>query len=491
MTVATDAEPPTFDWPQSTASATQLGAIQVLETLYALDEDYAAVPQLAADEPDVSSDRLTYTIPLRDDVSFHDGTSMEADDVVASLQRWGEVSSNGGPFFEHVDTVEATGTHEVTLKLSAPYDVERALAVPIAAAAIMPEETVAKYGKDIIDNVADIIGTGPYRFTEWRKGRAYELARFGDYEPANNGASGGLAAAQPGTYESVVVNIVQEASTRFQSTAAGQYDVGLSIPGDLYGQFAGQQRIEAQTIRPYYSQYLLLDTSEPPFDDPKVRRALALALDQSKLAEATYGSKDLFTLNGAIYPSGMGVLSSEEGVSTYDSPDIAQAKALLEDSDYDGQTLTFMTSQALSQIYNFSVSAAQQLEAAGFSVELDVTEWATMNGRYTQPESWDMFSTAFGIGYSVPSSHLLLNGSFPFEGWYADDDTMSALVDEWHTARSDSERGKIMDRIQTQFYTDQPAVKLGDYSMLNALSTGVSLDEVTFYLPTWWSAQPR
>lgn len=491
LKVATDAEPATFDWHQSTAGATQSATIQVLETLYSLDQDYEAVPQLAAAEPEVSSDGLTYVIPLREDVTFHDESTMDAADVVASLERWGEVSSNGQPMFEHVDSISASDTYEVTLVLTEPYDVVRSLSVPIAAAAIMPEEVVEEYGKDVIEDVADIVGTGPYKFTDWRKGQSYEMERFADYKEADNGAEGGLAAAELGTYEKVEVSIVQEPATRFQSTASGQYDVGLSLPGDVYDQFESQQAIDSHVIKPHYSQYMLLDTSEPPFDDPTVRKAAALAMDQASLAEATYGSKDLFTLNGAIYPEGMGVLSSTAGITGYDEQNVEEAKRLLAESDYDGEAITLMTSQGLAHVYNFSIAAEQQLEEAGFSVELDVTEWATMNGRYTKPETWDMFSTAFGIGYTVPSSHLLLNGYFPFEGWYAKDDSMTDLLAEWHVAGSDDERVKIMDEIQTQFYQDSPAIKLADYALLNAVSKDVSMDDVTFYWPTWWSVTPR
>ncbi|WP_375003607.1 ABC transporter substrate-binding protein [Aeromicrobium sp. CTD01-1L150] len=489
LRVATDAEPGTFDWHQSTSGATQSATIQVLETLYSLDENYAPVPMLAESEPQVTNGGLTYVIPVRDDVTFHDGTSLDAQDVAASLERWGEVSSNGRSMFAQVDEVTATDDHEVTIVLSEPYDVVRALAVPIAAAAIMPRDIVEQYGSDVIEDVTDLVGSGPYRMVEWAKGRHYTMERFDDYTPADNGADGGLAAARPATYERVEVALVQDASTRYQSTSSGQYDVALNLPGDIYDEVEASG-LTTRVVSPYYSQYLLLDTSEPPFDDPEVRRAVALALDEPSLAMAAYGHEDLFELNGAIYPVDMGVLSTEAGIDKYGEQNTDEASALLEASDYDGEPVVWMTSQALAPIYNFSIAAGEQLEAVGFNVEIDVTEWAAMNDRYTQPETWDMFSTAFGVGYAMPSFHLLLNGQFPYEDWYAYDDEMADLLTAWHTAESESEQSAVMAQIQTQFYGDRPAIKLADYAAVNGISPDVSLEDQGFYLPLWWNAEP-
>lgn len=490
LKVATDAEPATFDWAQSTAGATQVAGIQVFETLYAVDAEYGPVPMLASDVPEVSSDGLTYTIPLRDGVKFHNGDTMTADDVVASLERWGQVSSIGQAMFAHVADISSTTPQSVTIKLKEPYDVVRTLAVPVAAAVIMPAKIVEQYGKDTIEDVKDLVGTGPYKLTSWQKGQEYVLERFEDYTGVT-GDPGGLAGAKEATFDKVEVSFVPDANTRFESTSTGQYDMALNVPGDLYGQIKSSDSLEAQIIQPYYSQFLLLNTAEPPFDDVRVRHAVALAIDEKAMGENTYGEADLYELSPGIYPQGVGVLSSDVGADTYDQPDVQQAKSLLKAAGYDGEKITFMTSKDIAQVYNASVAVQSQLKDAGFNVELDVVDWATMNGRYTEPKTWGMFSTAFGIGYILPSAHLLLSGHFPFDGWYAASGKMPSLLQDWQSTKTDEEKATVMAEIQEQFYRDQPAVKLGDYAALNAVANNLDVSGMTFYWPTWWNASRK
>lgn len=489
LRVAADVEPGVLDWQQGTAGSTQLAGIQVFETLYAVDGKYSPVPMLASAAPKVSDDGLTYTIPLRDDVKFQNGSTMKADDVVASLDRWGKVSGIGQAMYASVEDVSAPADDEVKVELKQRYDVTRTLAVPIAAAVVMPKSIVDEYGSKVIGDVKDLVGTGPYRFTEWSKGKKYVLEKFADYS-AVTGDAGGLAGKKEATYETIEVSFVTDPNTRLTSTSSGQYDMAMAVPADLYKKVESQG-LEAQVTQPFYSQYLLLNTSKAPFDDVDVRRAAALALDPKTVAESAYGDPSLYEMSGSLYPDGMGVLSSKAGTGAYGKRNLAAAKALLKKSGYDGQTLTFMTVQTEPNFYNATVSAAQQLEQAGFTVKIDVTDGAAMRTRYEKPKTWDLFSTAFGIGYILPSSHLLLSGYFPFDGWYAKNGPAAKSLREWQTATTDAQRRKIMADIQTQFYRDQPAVKLADYAGLNGVSSKVDVGAMSFYWPTWWNAKAR
>lgn len=488
LRVATDLEPPTIDWQQSQSSATQMLGVQVLETLYSLDQSYMPVPQLASAMPTAASDGLTYTIPLRRGVEFHDGSTMTPTDVVASLERWGRVSKNGQSMYQHVKQTRAISDSEVQLELSSPYDVVRALAVPISAAAIMPAKVLENVGVNLIGNVAQMIGTGPYKLTEWSRGLRYVLERFADYHAANNGATSGIASARPATYQRVEVNVVVEPTTRLYSTLAGQYDVGLKIAGELYDSFKGASNVSRRTVLPFYSQFLMLNTSKAPFDNLKVRQAAALALDRKAISEATYGSPDLFTPGGGIYPTGTGVLST--GRTGY-SQNIDQAKKLLQESGYDGSPVSFMTNRDIVELYNGSIATAQQLKAVGFNVSIDVMDPATMTSRVGQPKSWDLFSASYGAGYVLPSAHLILNGYYPFKGWYGNSGPIKTQLDRWNTATSDQERGEVMRDIENQFFEDTPAIKIADYAAVEAVSNSVELGDQGFYWPTWWSVTPR
>ncbi|OWT56883.1 hypothetical protein CEY11_18580 [Candidimonas nitroreducens] len=490
LTVATDAEPSTFDWMASTQGSTQIAGVQVFETLYTVDSSYSPVPMLAAGMPQIGDAGRTYTIPLRSGVKFQDGTPMTASDVVASLQRWGQVSPIGEAMWANVAQISAPTPLSVKIELKQPYDVVRTLAVPIAPAIIMPKAIVDKYGKSSINDVKDLIGTGPYRLTAWHRGQNYVLNRYDGYSSVDAKPSG-LAGRKAASFSKVVVSFVPDSNTRLQSAIGGQYKAILNLPADLYAQVKTAASLKPQIIRPYYAQFLLLNTSKPPFDNVKVRRAAALAINQSALGQLAYGDPELYQLSPGIYPKGMGVLTSGVGADSYDHPDLKKAKQLLSEAGYHGEPVVLMTSTAISWIYNASIVLQSQLTAAGFNVKMKVMDWATMNAHYKQTKTWDMFSTGFGLGYILPTSNLLLTGHFPFDGWYGKGKVAKLLAD-WNTAGNDSKKqSEVMNEIQAQFYRDVPAVKIADIASLNAFVPSVDVSAMSFYQPTWWNAKVR
>ncbi|MEW6624645.1 MAG: ABC transporter substrate-binding protein [Bacillota bacterium] len=111
LKVIIDAEPPTIDMHVSTTTLVYNVGWHIFEQLYALDEQFAIVPMLADGMPVISDDKLTYTIKLREGVKFHNGKEMTSADVVASIMRWGEVSSNGKALFKSVASFEADGPY--------------------------------------------------------------------------------------------------------------------------------------------------------------------------------------------------------------------------------------------------------------------------------------------------------------------------------------------------------------------------------------------
>ena len=101
LNIAITGEPPTLDAHQSTAFITQSIGWHIYEGLFTLDSNYDAVPMLA-ESYEFDEDRNTYVIDIRADVPFHDGTILDADDVIASLERWGDKSNYGRMMFDNV-----------------------------------------------------------------------------------------------------------------------------------------------------------------------------------------------------------------------------------------------------------------------------------------------------------------------------------------------------------------------------------------------------
>ena len=163
---ATVGEPPSLDQHVVTSDLSTTIAHHMFEGLYTFDASNSPVPLLAESDR-LEDDGRTIVITLRKDVTFHNGTDMTSADVVASLKRWGEFGSRGSLLFSNVESIEATGDHEVTLRLSQPFGPwKNLLAFINGGPAIYPASVMEGAGKEPIAP-ENYIGTGPYRFGEW------------------------------------------------------------------------------------------------------------------------------------------------------------------------------------------------------------------------------------------------------------------------------------------------------------------------------------
>src|SRR5262245_24822562 len=113
-------EPPSLDAHWTTAAITDVLTNHLYESLYTLDADRRPIPMLAEGFPTVSKDGLVYTIKLRQGVKFHNGKELGADDVVASLKRWGQQSSYGKALFALVTDLRPVDRLTVELRLKDP-----------------------------------------------------------------------------------------------------------------------------------------------------------------------------------------------------------------------------------------------------------------------------------------------------------------------------------------------------------------------------------
>src|SRR5690606_29799471 len=173
LTVATIGEPPTLDVMQTPTDIVLTIDQHIFETLYTCDAQWKSVPLLAADMPTLSEDGLTYRIPLREGVTFHDGSAFDAKDVTASLQRWMEINSKGKQVAEIVESLTEDGDHAVVIKLKSRY--APLLATLSQASVILPSEKIA-------DTLTEFAGTGPYALKERKPDQYTQLVRFEDYK---------------------------------------------------------------------------------------------------------------------------------------------------------------------------------------------------------------------------------------------------------------------------------------------------------------------
>jgi peptide/nickel transport system substrate-binding protein len=211
LRIAMIGESPSLDPHMTTATITREIGAQIFETLYTLDGRFDPVP-LLAEGHEVLDGGKRYVIRLRRGVRFHNGKELEAADVVASLRRWGAVSSTGKTVFKGVEAVEAKGPSTVEIRLK-----ESSVILPVVLGAIGPFAAI--YPKEVVDAAGEgplkeLVGTGPFRLVEHRPDRHVKLVRFDGYVSRLEAPSG-LAGQRTAYLDELQFLPVPEEATRY------------------------------------------------------------------------------------------------------------------------------------------------------------------------------------------------------------------------------------------------------------------------------------
>lgn len=479
---ATIGEPPSLDQQVVTSDLSTTIAHHIFEGLYTFNASNAPVPLLASGET-VSDDGKTIVISLREGVKFHNGDEMTSADVVASLNRWGKYGSRGNLLFDHVESLEATGKYELTFKLANPFGPwKNLLAFINGGPAIYPASVAENATKEPIAP-EQYIGTGPYKFASWEPNRKLELVRFEDYS-SPEGEADGYGGKRVAEFDVIDFMPVPDAGTRVAGVRAGDYDYAASIPGDLYEELKNDPSVK--TILnggPIFGLVFMNSKAGPLMDNPALRRAIQTALDKTPALRVAIGPEGLWKANGSFMPEG-NTWYTEAGTENFSKGDSEAARAMAEKAGYDGEPIKFMVSTNYAFHYDTAIVYTKQLAEAGFNIDLQVYDWATLVEKRAQPDQWDMFFTHHGF---VPDPILIsvLNENYP--GWWATPEK-KALTEKFITTSDPEERKKIWSELQALIYEQVPVMKTGDVYTYNIASPKLKgLGEATLIWPHFWN----
>lgn len=474
--VATIGEPPTLDPMASTADLVGIVTQHMFETLYTFDAKWGATPLLAAALPAISEDGKTYTIPLRSGIKFHDGAVMTSADVVASLERWMRIATRGKQAAEVIDSVVATDDATVTITLSTPYaPLVALLSFNNAAAIIIPAANADQ------DPLESFIGTGPYKLQERVPDQYIQLVRFDGYQSLE-GEPNGYGGARNQYLDEIRFVPVPDPSTRIGVAMAGQYDYVDQIPVESYQQIA-DGATDPVVLAPFGWPMFVMNTKQGVNSDIRVRRAIQAALAPEDMMLAAFGSEDFFSIDGAWYPENY-VWHSEAGTEAYKPEgDTEAAKALLAEANYDGSPVRILTSRQYEFHYKMALVAQAYLEAAGFKVQLDVVEWATLTTNRADPALWDIYITHSPF-LPEPSLNAVMSDASP--GWWVSE-AKHAVVNAFNAESDPAKRIVLFEDVQKLIFEEAPSYKVGNFNALAAQNP--ALDGVTpAPWPYFWNA---
>ena len=469
-------EPPTLDAHATTAVITREIGVNMFEGLYALDARYQPAP-LLAEGHDVLDGGRRYAIRLRKDVKFHNGKTLTAADVVASLNRWGATASTGKAIFKTVEAVEAKGPSAIEIRLKAPSaSLLTVLAQVDSAAVVYPKEVIDAAGGG---QLKEFVGTGPFRFVEHRPDRHIKLARFDSYA-ARPEPSSGLAGRRTAYVDEILFMPVPDYATRQAGMLTGEYDYIQQVKPDQVERLRSAPGVEPVVVKPYGWVTIVFNTRQGLMSDVKLRQAAQAALDVEPMMLAGLGHKDFYRLDPGIFFQEL-PWHSRAGAALYNQRDRDKARRLLKEAGYAGQPMRWIVTTEYEHHYKPAVVAKSQLEEVGFKVDLQVSDWATVVQRRNKPELWDAFSTAF-VFVPEPATSAQVLCDWP--GWWCSpekDQLLQAMGRELDFKK----RYAMWEKVQTMFYAEAPRLKIGDYFRLDARRRDVAGYEPGPYMHFW------
>jgi len=466
LVVAMPAEPSHFDLHGTTLNYSRYIAWHALETLFTMDENFKPVPLLAKGYT-LSEDSKTYTIQLREGILFHNGDEMTAEDAVASIQRCKDRGTLLGGF--NVKEIRQTGKYSLQIELFSPMGmIINALAVNRYAVVVLPKEIVEAAGTE--NYITDYVGTGPYVFSEWRKGQYVLLERFDEYQPREE-APNGYGGARVPYLDKIKIMFVAEPSVRAVGVESGDFHIAWPLTPDDRMRLAGNPEVDVVLSAPWMYSLIFSNKSEGAGGNRDMRRAIQAAVDCDEIMEGVVGDPEAYRLDPGI----MWVETawhSRVGEELYNQANPSRAREILDEMGYGGEPVRIVTSTTEYALLNIALILEQQLEAVGINVDLQTYDMATSKEVLRDPQRWDL-SPLDSTYRTHPLMHTSIDGA-KSPGWvHAGKD---ALVEALYLETDPDEAFEIWEAIHALYYTDVPIIKLGDFYDLIAVR-----DEVKGY----------
>ena len=421
------------------------------EALLRFDENTQLQPLLATAYTQV--DDTTFTVDLNLAAKFWDGNPVTPDDVIYSLTRVNDpaLASPLAGLAGVVDSVTKTGENQVTIKLKqADPPFRFKLATPMAQ--IIEKSFAESAGADFGTAPDKVMCTGPFKPSQWDKGSKLVFDRFDGYWDT----------ARLPKVKQFILQEVTASATLVAGLKSGSIDGTFDLDGRNAQQLEGDANLSVKAGPGNQFNYISPVLPKGPFSDPRVRKALSLAIDRTGLANAVSG-KYAQPLK-APAPPGLSSWKPDTFDAAYDAlatplnPDVEQAKALIAEAGAEG-----LKAEVIVQESPTADIVGPAIQQAGASIGLDITikklptaDWAAANFSGIEPRPFDSMLNFWAADYPDLSADLVVPFSNKYsnvEGW--DDPAYRALEDTWtKTAAESDEQAKALTDMQ-QMLVDQ------------------------------------
>ena len=425
IVIATMGETPSLSPTEHNAVAGSYMNLLTYNTLFRSGMDLEPEPDLVDTYENV--DDSTWRFTIKDGVKFHNGDTMTADDVVASIQ-WAQGFAEVNLYNSDIVSITKVDDLTVEIKTDGP-DAMLLNNLCHHGNAIVPKSLIDS-GHDFN---SDPIGSGPYKLVEWKRGDSLEFEAFEDYY---KGAP---------KIKNMTWKIIPEGSSRTIALEAGEIDFIVEVEAMDADRLKENSDLEVISFEHTSHNWLMLNNEVPGLDNQDVRHAINSAIDKESVVTVAY--------NGLATPSWTATPSNFPGTTdeNADTYDVEKAKEYLEASGVDPASVKFSIICSDDTKKRAGEVIQANLKEIGINCEIESMDLATYlsataEGDYTAAiggyTSSDLLSYVVGVYHSSSinaSNKTRLN-----------DPEVDALIDQAKTTLDETERVAIFEKLSAR-----------------------------------------
>lgn len=426
-----------------TAGAREL-LFNVYEGLLKPDSDGNLLPAVAEDYT-ISDTADSFTFTLREGVLFHNGNPVTAEDVVYSIQRAAESPNIKG--MEIFTSAEVVDEKTIVINISEP-NIEFLSA--LTAASIIPEG---------IDPATEVVGTGPFKFTERAPQEYIKIEKFADYY------------GTPAKLDSVTYKIIESGETLVMSLKSGALDLVAHLTAAQVAELGDDFNILEGTMN--LVQALYLNNAVAPLDNAQVRQALCCAVNRQEVLDILADGKGVI-VGSSMYPN-FGKYFRED-LASYYTYDPEKAKELLSDAGYpDGFEMDITVPSNYQPHIDTAEIIAEQLKAVGITVNIIPVDWDTWVQDTYVGRNFE--STVVGVDASTLTARAMLErftSDYDSNFINFNNSEYDEIFEEILACTDDAEQTQLYGRLQEILTEDAANVYIQDLCDFVAMGKNVA-----------------
>ncbi|CAM2787384.1 ABC transporter substrate-binding protein [Vibrio mytili] len=440
-----------------------LTRMQVIETLLNVDETGTITPGLAK-KWHSSEDGLTWHLTLRDNVTFHDGSKMNAESVVRSLAN--AQRKHGTLNKADVRRISAVNSNEITIELVKPYAAFASLLTNYSNAILSPASFKSNGALDAL------YGTGPYQMASFAPPHKLTVQKFEHYW-------GEKAKIHFATYLTG-----HRAESRILQAKSGEADIVFTLEPSMLAQLQSHDEVTVHSNLIPRTMFIKVNAGHPFLNDIKARRALSMALDRSSIAKNVLGSPGAETAQ--LMPSSMSQWFIE-GV-TADKFNVEQARSMLADLGWKPRTngvlerdgvpfkLTMITYADRPELTIVATAIQAQWAKIGVDLNVDVTNSSMIPAGH-QDGSLELALIARNFGFSADPLPIIssdfANGGGDWGTMNWENETVNKAIAKL-LDNSDATRAlELSQQVAGAIYREMPVIPVSSYSQHTSVNKRV------------------